>query len=431
MTESAAAALARLYDLDLSEDPGDLDLYLALAARTGGPILELAVGSGRLAVPLADDGHEVTGVDTDPAMLARARAAASVRRHGGPPGPARPGRRPVDPPAAGRRSSSPSSRSTRSSSWEAAPTRRRRSPRSPPTWPRAASRWSTHGSRTPTTSPATTGASCSSGCARIRAPAARVTKTCSAVYDPTTATVLLTTIFEEGHAGEAPPALGPRRPAPPRRDPGRAGVLRRGGRASSSRPSPATTRWATSSRAPSASSWWPASPDARATRPGRPSPAGAARWDHRGPRPRRHPRGRVGPMPDQIRLLVVEDVPQVAQYIRGLLNSQSAIKLLDVVSDGSKVLRAHRRAPPGRGPRGRAAPGPRQGPEPRRPDPPVRPADPGHRAHRPAAARRRGPRQRRSTVSWRMPFTGYELVSRLQQVHQYAQAHRHQRTSRG
>jgi pilus assembly protein CpaE len=43
-------------------------------------------------------------------------------------------------------------------------------------------------------------------------------------------------------------------------------------------------------------------------------------------------------MPDQLRLLVVEDVPQVAQYIRGLLNSQSAIKLLDVVSDGSRVV---------------------------------------------------------------------------------------------
>ncbi len=43
-------------------------------------------------------------------------------------------------------------------------------------------------------------------------------------------------------------------------------------------------------------------------------------------------------MPDQIRLLVVEDVPQVAQYIRGLLNAQSAIKLLDVVSDGTRVV---------------------------------------------------------------------------------------------
>ncbi len=41
---------------------------------------------------------------------------------------------------------------------------------------------------------------------------------------------------------------------------------------------------------------------------------------------------------DQTRLLLVEDVPQVAQYIRGLLNSQSTVKLLDVLSDGSKVL---------------------------------------------------------------------------------------------
>ncbi|MFL5770597.1 MAG: response regulator [Chloroflexota bacterium] len=41
---------------------------------------------------------------------------------------------------------------------------------------------------------------------------------------------------------------------------------------------------------------------------------------------------------DQTRLLLVEDVPQVAQYIRGLLNSQSSVKLLDVMTDGSKVL---------------------------------------------------------------------------------------------
>jgi len=41
---------------------------------------------------------------------------------------------------------------------------------------------------------------------------------------------------------------------------------------------------------------------------------------------------------NQTRLLLVEDVPQVAQYIRGLLNSQSSVKLLDVLSDGSKVL---------------------------------------------------------------------------------------------
>jgi SAM-dependent methyltransferase len=68
-----AVALARLYDVDLVEDPGDLDLYLALARRTGGPILELATGTGRLLAPLAEAGYEVTGVDVDPAMLARAK----------------------------------------------------------------------------------------------------------------------------------------------------------------------------------------------------------------------------------------------------------------------------------------------------------------------------------------------------------------------
>lgn len=78
-TRAEADALARLYDLDLVEDPGDLDLYLALAARTGGPILELAVGTGRLAVPLAQRGYDVTGVDLEPAMLARARARARAR----------------------------------------------------------------------------------------------------------------------------------------------------------------------------------------------------------------------------------------------------------------------------------------------------------------------------------------------------------------
>jgi SAM-dependent methyltransferase len=73
--ETAAEALARLYDLDLADDPGDRDLYLALAARTGGPVLELMSGTGRITVPLAAAGHEVTGVDLDPAMLARAQAA--------------------------------------------------------------------------------------------------------------------------------------------------------------------------------------------------------------------------------------------------------------------------------------------------------------------------------------------------------------------
>ena len=47
----------------------------------------------------------------------------------------------------------------------------------------------------------------------------------------------------------------------------------------------------------------------------------------------------LGTMPsDQVRLLLVEDVPQVAQYVRGLLNSQSQVRLIDVISDGSRAL---------------------------------------------------------------------------------------------
>ncbi len=82
--ESSGAFLARAYDLDLIDDPGDLELYRALARRTGGPILELGVGTGRLAIPLASEGYEVTGVDADPHMLERAkRAWAADSRRGG------------------------------------------------------------------------------------------------------------------------------------------------------------------------------------------------------------------------------------------------------------------------------------------------------------------------------------------------------------
>jgi len=41
---------------------------------------------------------------------------------------------------------------------------------------------------------------------------------------------------------------------------------------------------------------------------------------------------------DQVRLLLIEDVPQVAQYVRGLLMSQQAIKILDVFTDGSRAV---------------------------------------------------------------------------------------------
>jgi len=44
------------------------------------------------------------------------------------------------------------------------------------------------------------------------------------------------------------------------------------------------------------------------------------------------------PPTDQTRLLIVEDVPQVAQYIRSLLSSQARVKLLDVLTEGAKAV---------------------------------------------------------------------------------------------
>ena len=45
-------------------------------------------------------------------------------------------------------------------------------------------------------------------------------------------------------------------------------------------------------------------------------------------------------MAEQIRLLVVEDVPQVAMHMRSLLNAQAQIKMLDVVTSGEAALAA-------------------------------------------------------------------------------------------
>ena len=50
--------------------------------------------------------------------------------------------------------------------------------------------------------------------------------------------------------------------------------------------------------------------------------------------------------PSSIRLLVAEDVPQVSQHVRNLLSVQSQVKLLEVLSDGSKVVEAARQLRP-------------------------------------------------------------------------------------
>ena len=64
------------YDLYNGEPPCDLPFYLAEARKAGGPVLELACGTGRLTIPLAAAGVDITGVDVAAPMLARARAKA-------------------------------------------------------------------------------------------------------------------------------------------------------------------------------------------------------------------------------------------------------------------------------------------------------------------------------------------------------------------
>jgi SAM-dependent methyltransferase len=62
---------AALYDYEYRRRRADVTFYRELARRRGGPVLDLGAGSGRLAIQLARDGHEVVAVDRSPAMLAR------------------------------------------------------------------------------------------------------------------------------------------------------------------------------------------------------------------------------------------------------------------------------------------------------------------------------------------------------------------------
>jgi SAM-dependent methyltransferase len=64
---------ARLYDWEHDRYLLDVDVHIGFARRFGGPVLELACGTGRLLAPLARAGFAMTGVDSSPAMLERAR----------------------------------------------------------------------------------------------------------------------------------------------------------------------------------------------------------------------------------------------------------------------------------------------------------------------------------------------------------------------
>jgi SAM-dependent methyltransferase len=60
--------LADLYDLEYSHDY-DLPFWLSLAEREGGPIVEWGAGTGRLTIPLAAAGFDVTGVELSERMV--------------------------------------------------------------------------------------------------------------------------------------------------------------------------------------------------------------------------------------------------------------------------------------------------------------------------------------------------------------------------
>lgn len=67
---------AEHYDEENSWSADD-DFYLNLARETGGPVLDAACGTGRLARAMAEAGLDVTGIDITPEMLKRAGMLAT------------------------------------------------------------------------------------------------------------------------------------------------------------------------------------------------------------------------------------------------------------------------------------------------------------------------------------------------------------------
>lgn len=64
------------YDIEDNSDTG-IAFYTALAQETGDPILEIACGTGRVTIPIAQLGLAVTSLDIVPGMLERARSKSA------------------------------------------------------------------------------------------------------------------------------------------------------------------------------------------------------------------------------------------------------------------------------------------------------------------------------------------------------------------
>ena len=85
--------LSDLYDLEYPHEY-DVPFWLALASHENGPIVEWGAGTGRIAVPLAAAGHEITAVEVAEAMVEKGRKkGGSVEWVAGDMRTAKPGRR--------------------------------------------------------------------------------------------------------------------------------------------------------------------------------------------------------------------------------------------------------------------------------------------------------------------------------------------------
>jgi SAM-dependent methyltransferase len=72
-------AYADRYDEWSAHMTADVPFYIELAQAADGPLVELAIGNGRVAIPVAlATGQRVTGIDSSPAMLRQARARAAA-----------------------------------------------------------------------------------------------------------------------------------------------------------------------------------------------------------------------------------------------------------------------------------------------------------------------------------------------------------------
>jgi SAM-dependent methyltransferase len=71
-------AFSRRYEEWSAHMTEDVGFYVELARAADGPLVELAVGNGRVAIPVArTTGRRVIGIDSSPAMLEQARAGAA------------------------------------------------------------------------------------------------------------------------------------------------------------------------------------------------------------------------------------------------------------------------------------------------------------------------------------------------------------------